>query len=536
MNVLLVIPRYNLGNKASYNYTFPIGLGYISSVLKKGGHSVTCLNLNHYDGTVSDLVAQELDRKKYDVVCSGHLALGYVVIEKIIEAVHNHKSKPYFILGGSIVTSEPEIIIKSLKPDFGIIGEGENTIIELLASLENKGNYENVNGIGYLNKDGSLKLTQPRKPIDDLDSIPYPDFDALEYSTWLDNIHSNDIYNALVDHPRIYPVLASRGCPYQCTFCYHSLGLKYRTREIDSVVEELRSNIKKYRINMVNLFDDLFSINRERMLDFCKKMKALIGELSWDCKWGCQLAVNSVDKEMLDVLKKSGCCWISYGFESMSQKVLASMGKPIKPEQIITAYNLTREANMNIQANFIFGDVAETKETAKETIDAWLKYFKGQVSLGLIQPYPGSELYGHCIRRGIIKDKLNFIRNEMGVEKSYNMTNRMSDEEFNELRNTLLGLYVQHSKYVLPRIRKIDASIYEFTLRCPYCKTKEIYTNLYIPNRWYIAEQLVCRNCYKRFYAVNITKKIANMFYVQLKPLMHFYEKQKDRVLKKKLS
>lgn len=533
MNILIFIPRYKLKNVINYDYTFPLGFGYISSVLKNHGYNVDCVNLNHYNGKIEDLVIEALNKKMYDIVCTGGMALLYIVLEKIIRSVRTHESKPIIVLGGAIVTSEPELMIKSLKPDFGVIGEGEETIIELLESLD-KNNYKDVNGIAYLDKQGTIKITKPRMPIANLDSLPYPDFEGFEYSVWLDNICSNEIFNATEDFPRVYPILASRGCPYQCTFCYHSLGPKYRKRSISNVINEIRHNIKKYRINMINLFDDLFSINRERLLEFCSKMKEIIDQIPGDCKWGCQMAVNSVDKELLQTMKDSGCCLISYGFESMSSEILKSMRKPITPEQILRAYRLTREININIQANFIFGDIAETKKTAEITIDRWIKHFRGQVSLGFIQPYPGSEIYKHCIRKGIINDKLSFIK-QLGVPKAYNMTDNMTDKEFNELKNNLLRTYIRYSKYVLPRIHKRKKGIYDFYVTCPYCKTKMEYKNLRISNRLYIVEYLACRNCYRRFFAVNIVKKIANIFYVQLKPLINFYEKRMDSLLKKKV-
>jgi anaerobic magnesium-protoporphyrin IX monomethyl ester cyclase len=138
LNILLIAPRYVLTDKAQYSYAFPLGIAYISAVLKKARINVTCLNINHYNGSTRDIVKTELDKKKYDVVATGHIGMGYPIVEEIFKAAKEHISKPKIILGGAIITSEPRLMFESLKPDFGVLGEGEETILELLNCIEKK--------------------------------------------------------------------------------------------------------------------------------------------------------------------------------------------------------------------------------------------------------------------------------------------------------------------------------------------------------------------------------------------------------------
>ena len=433
MKLLLVVPRYNLTNKKDYQYVFPLGLGYISAVLKKNNFDIDCINLNHLDGKIDFLLSRILSKNKYDYILTGHIGIGYAVIEKIINAARKHLSKPKVILGGSLLTSEPSLIFNALKPDFGILGEGEVTILELLKSLENKSDLKNLGGIMFWNENKAI-TTKMREPIQDINVLPIPDFEGLGFEEKLNNECNNfNSYN-LFDYPRTYPLLASRGCPFQCTFCYHTLGVKYRERTIDNIMEELEENLRKYKINIIEIIDDLFSINRERLFEFCKRIKKIIDDLPWECKWQCQLTVNSIDREMLRTLKESGCHAISYGFESYSPDVLKSMKKPITPKQIDNAIKLTMEEGLSIQGNFIFGDTAETKETAKETLDYWKKYCKGQTQIGFIQPYPGSQIYDYCIKKGIIKDKLFFIKHKIAHTNWLNMTENMANQEIDQLK------------------------------------------------------------------------------------------------------
>ncbi len=453
MNILLVVPRYNFTNEVSYHYSFPLGFAYISSVLKGAGYPVSILNLNHVSGEINKIVTDELDKNRYDVVCTGNTYLGLLLIQKMVHTIHEHQSKPTIILGGPMVTNEPEVMAKLLRPDFIILEEGEETVLELVSYLKDKKNYENIKGIGYFDANGEVKLTERRIQIENLDTLPYPDFQGLGYEEWLDDQCTNDVYNGIVDDPRPYPILGSRGCAYACTFCYH-FNSKYKLRSIESLIAELRQNIKKYRINIITLYDDLFSANKSRIYDFCNKIKELRNELTWDLKWGCQLAVNVIDKELITTLRDSGCCWISFGFESMSQKVLNSMNKQfITPEQIKQTYFLSKEAKINVQGNFIFGDIAETKETAQETLENWKKHFAGQIYLTFVRPYPGSAIYEYCKKKEIIKDPMEFIKNlDILSENYYNFTESMSDEEFNKLKMTVLRYNIKYSKFVVPHL------------------------------------------------------------------------------------
>ena len=190
MKILLVIPKYNPEDKVNYNYHFPLGLAYISAILKKSGYKVDCLNLNHLEGSIKDVLNKKLDSQLYSFVCTGGNTLTYSIIETILNAAKNHKSKPKTIIGGPIITSEPEIIFKALTPDFGVIGEGEETIIELLKSIEKNKELNKVQGI--ICKEGdNIIITPKRKSIANLDSLPWPDFDGLEGAKQFEHICTN---------------------------------------------------------------------------------------------------------------------------------------------------------------------------------------------------------------------------------------------------------------------------------------------------------------------------------------------------------
>ncbi|MCK5043480.1 radical SAM protein [Candidatus Pacearchaeota archaeon] len=526
MRLLLIVPRYNNTNKIDYNYTFPLGLGYISAVLKKEGHNPDILNLNHHDGTIKNIIKNFLDKKRYDFILTGHSGIGYNVVKEIIDSVRSHVSKPKIILGGAIITSEPTLMFNSLKPDFGIIGEGEVTIIELLKCLEKKGNLEKVDGIIFF-EENKVCSTNKRTLITNLDSIPFPNFENFGIKEQINNMHTNEHFvNNLLDNPKSYSILGSRGCPFNCTFCYHVLGDKHRIRSIKNIIEEIKMAIKNYKINCLLLYDDLFSINKKRLYEFCREIKKLQRETKQKLKWSCQLSVINADREMFKTIKEAGCEIVSWGFESMSSTILKSMKKPITPQQIDKVINLSFEFKMGIQANFIFGDIAETRETAYETLDYWKKKCKGQVSLYFIQPYPKSSIYEHCIEKRIIKNKLDFIANKMYSGIWENMTNSMTDKEFEIVKHEIFKAQRKYRKYIIPlSVKKIKENNYEVKIKCPYCKKEILYKNFCIKNRLLYSYFIMCRECKMRYRMVSFLKKVENNYYPILSIFKKYYSK-----------
>ena len=519
MRILIVVPRSLNKDDINYNYLFPLGLGYISSVLKQAGFQVDCLNLNHRSGNVEKLIHDVLNTAgKFDFVCTGGLSPHYHRVKEIVCAVHSHESNTKIILGGGLISSEPELMLNALNPDFIVIGEGEKAIVELLSCVDINGKPGEVLGIGYRGKSGQIICNKPQPAIMDLDSLPWPDFEIFEFDRYLDNLKPSDQYfYDLFDSPRVYPLVCSRSCPYSCTFCFHPLGNKYRQRSLDSVMSELEFAIKRYRINLIAIYDELFSCDRERVYEFCRRIKKLFEEVPWECRWGCQMRVEGLDEEFLKTMKDAGCYMVSYGFESYSPVVLNSMKKHITTEQIDNAIPVTLKNNVSIQGNFIFGDKAETTQTANETLDYWKRNNYAGIILGFINPYPGTELYNNCIKKMIIRDRLDFIENH--ISANINMTDVMTDEEFDKLRLDIFEAELRYSMYALPlSLSKTDVRTYQIRVKCPHCSEIVEYKNYQISYRLFYNKMLYCRQCRRRFFLVSVLYHYMIKIYLLIYP------------------
>ncbi len=404
MKFLLVVPKFVVNPAMSYD--FPLGLAYISAVLKRAGHEVHCLNLNNFFDKPEDLIAAKISAVDPDVFGTGTLSPFFEQVEEILRAAKKAKPGILTIVGGGVVSADPETSLPMLGADIGVIGEGDETVIELADALENDGDLGGIPGLIFFNSDGDPVRTAPRKAITDLDALPWPDYEGFNADDMVDICNPTDNYFFQTgENPRSLPMIASRSCPYACTFCYHPTGRVYRMRSLDDFFAELDFMIERFGINMIAILDEIFAVKKQRLLDFSARIKP------YGIKWLVQLHVSTVDEEVLEAMHDAGCTYISYGLESANDVVLKSMQKKATRAQIERALELTRKKKIGVQGNFIFGDAAETLETANDTMDWWARHRQYHISLSEIQVYPGSPLYAKARSEGLIPDRREILRN-----------------------------------------------------------------------------------------------------------------------------
>ncbi len=297
MRILLVMPTQV--EKAGDYYEFSMGILYISAVLKKENFDVVCLNLNHIDEAIGKAIERAILSKDIDIVGTGSLSYQYNQVKHILASAKKTKKDIITIAGGGLITSEPELMIKSMQMDFGVIGEGEETIIELIRAIENQGDFSRINGIICKDKKGDIVRTPTRKAAEELDALPFPDYEGFEVEKQLDSLRPNDsIQLTFMDNPRAITLISSRSCPFNCTFCFHPTGNKYRQRSLDSFFKELEYFVKKYELNMVEIMDELFAGDTNRVNEFCRRIKP------FNLMWYAQIRADTkITPETLSMLK-----------------------------------------------------------------------------------------------------------------------------------------------------------------------------------------------------------------------------------------
>jgi radical SAM superfamily enzyme YgiQ (UPF0313 family) len=507
-NLLIIIPRWNQDeytSEPSYSYMFPMGIPYLCAAMKKDGIPFDVLNLNTSIGIIETAIQLKLREQSYSIVATGANSIYYNQLNCIIKTVKAFSEEITTVLGGIIVSTKPELIMNAIHPDYGLSGDCDYSFPKLVRKI-NSGTDCKIGGLLFWNSDKTLnmELLSGEQECIDLDSLPFPDFESCDYLEWLDKTPSNNPFYFHIgpyDYPRVYPIMGSRGCPYHCTFCYHTN--KYLERSLNSLFSELETIIPKYNITHVFLYDDCFLNNSTRVNDFCDRFQLLRECLKRDVFYAIQGIVSTVNEKLLLRLKETGCVSISYGFESYSASVLKSMKKPIFPEQIDSAYRLTRKAGMNVQASFIFGDSAETVSTYKATLDYWKNTCANQVSLAMVTPYPNSEIYQKCLKRKVISDELAYLRDDLPKSPRMNFTDNMSCSEYKKMARDIdsyLANYCPGTSALSFSKSTVADHHFQAELRCPVCHKVFKIDNLLLANdkcrKYYeILTSVICKHC-----------------------------------------
>ncbi len=425
LNVLYVIPRYRTYGMEGH-YVMPMGILYVSAYVKRSGiANVYTLNLNHVEGEEYYILQSCITRNSIGFVGIGGLSGEYSDIARIVSYVRKIDGDVVIQVGGGIMTADPEVAMKAMPDaDYGIIGEGEQTSVELISAIAGKQDVASVDGIIYRDADG-LKRTKRRVEIENLDTLPFPDYEGFDYAEYL------RLNPDLSDDGKKYSqvsVIGGRSCKYNCTFCFHPSGSKYRQRSLDSIFGEIDYLVKNYDISYIALREELFATDNERVRQFCERVK------SYDFDWSIQLRIDSINQELVDMLKGTRCRYLFVGVESADDRVLKSMRKGITLAQIEQALDMLKDAGLNSRSGVIFGDTVETFESAMFTLE-WFKknYTRYRMFVDMIIAFPGSVLYKRACESGVIPNPVEFLKDGCPIVN----VSQMDDAEFATLVTTI---------------------------------------------------------------------------------------------------
>ena len=411
MKVCLVSPllqhNYLLGD-ISAKYP-PLGLGYIAAVLEKEGHEVKIIErkllVNYSDEPQKYL--KEADRKtKEDLLAFNPDIVGITsttpaVMDafRVARLVKRLDNKILTVIGGSHPSTMAEYTLKQCDElDIVCRGEGEFVMLEIANCVEHR----QIKGISYRNN-GVVSSNEDRDSFEELDKMPYPArhlFDAKFY-------FSEDVAVMRGTIMRGATIFTARGCPFRCAFCLSThlarlVNGKYtRFHSPEYIANEIEFLIDRYRINAINILDDMFAINKKRAISICEMF---IGRgLHKKIKYNVNLRVDSVDAELLKILKESGCINIVYGCESGSEHTLKLMKKNTTVYKNIEAIELTKKAGITCDVNILIGIPGETEDDLIETINFLKKTRPDKIRVAKLYPLPGTPVFIELVRAGIIQ-------------------------------------------------------------------------------------------------------------------------------------
>ena len=393
MKVLLVQPPHYYGTNSRPPSSFPLGIAYIARALKNAGHVVETFDIYAHQFSHSEVRHRISNlNREFDALCVSALSTQYAYVKWLINELKLRFDRP-LILGNALATFNMEVVFKHTKADICVISEGEETIVEL---LDNLGNLSAVKGIAY-RESGKIIVNPRREYISDLDSINFPERDMFAMDIYLK-------HTCLWSNPEIrtIDIISARGCPYDCNFCSRTFS-GIRLRSVANIIEEIEELRSKYDFKGIKFNDELTLINKQRTYELCAYLKK--SKLSWIC----QGRVNVVDRDLLKVMKDSGCKALGFGVESGSNKILANMNKGITAEQAVAAINATKEAGIEPIIQMMFGYPGEDDRSLEETVNFFKKVRSPTMQFSMTTALPGTRLYQDARNNNLINNEDQYL-------------------------------------------------------------------------------------------------------------------------------
>ena len=429
MKVLLIVPEIRLDSAPNH---FPFWAGILAAIVENKGGQVGILDLNalraNYDNiqVPSDVIAKEISSEKWDIVGIGGLTTTYSRIKQLSPLIKKYAPDSLFVGGGGWSTYNPTEILELIPElDLIAIGEGEETFADLYDQVNNNStDFDNVKGLCIRDKTLGYRFTAPRALIADLNTVPYPAYDLMEseiYFGYSSLSLSVDSYNS----KRRVSTVWERGWPRGCTFCSHNgmsridlqniygegdrkegeklvrlsdkendtFQLPARWPTPEYAVNNIKLLIKKFNVDFISIMDENMTSNLKWTKEFCD---LYVKEgLDKTVKWGTLGDAPSVavKPEIIEIMKNSGCAYISFGFESASDKVLnEDIGKGQLRVHLQKTVDTVRKAKMTPITTFMIGNMHENINDLMETVDFWIQN-GAEIDPFICTPYVGSPIF-----------------------------------------------------------------------------------------------------------------------------------------------
>ena len=467
MRILLINPMSSRkppvrGRKAH----FPISLGLIAACLKENGFTV-----NVFDNEVECLNKYELNdfigNSEYDVYGITASAPNYSYIKGLSKKIRDLKNKPV-LLGGPLSTYSYELVLKNTCVDICVLGEGEETAVDLLEKMDS---LEKIPGIAYI-KNGEVKRSPQRILEKSRDEYPFPAYELFkmepylkrelgQYEGWGSRYLNEDVSGV-----KTLGLITGIGCPYNCKFCTKSV-IKTRLRSVDNIISEIEFCMDKFNIKGVRFLDDLLILSERRTLELCEKIKPL------DILWSGQARTNVINDKLAEAMKDAGCVGVGFGYESGSDSLLKAMNKKVTVKDHKRATQAAKKSGMAIRVQIMFGYPGENKGSINETIKFFEEVEIPPRRFNILTPLPGSEIYDECIGKNIIKnedeylEKVSALEGGFGTKKILINLTEMPDEEYEELLSYAEKIMEENYKRIFRKTYGLWAFLkeHEFFLR-----------------------------------------------------------------------
>ncbi|NQT47155.1 MAG: cobalamin B12-binding domain-containing protein [Candidatus Omnitrophica bacterium] len=423
----------------AYVITPPLGIGYLSAYLRARNINSRIIDPMQGEGLSLQETAEKIRSVTPQLVGIYASTDMIPATKELIGALKKVAPGCLICIGGPHATVLPEEALKELAVDFAIMGEGEETLFELVSMLKaGRGDFENVKGLAFRKEDGRVIMAPRRRPIEEIDEIPMPSWDEIDPHLYMDAPHG--IYTK---HRPFAPIITSRGCPYQCTFCASGViwGNKMRFRSAEKVVDEIESLVTRFEIRELHIIDDNFTISKPHAEGICDEMIRRGLNIPWQAPSGVR--IDSLDEDLIKKLKASGCYKLAIGIESGNQQILDRARKSLDLRRVEGQINMIKRHKILLHGFFILGLPGETRETVECTLKYAKKLKLDTAQFTLFVPLPGSAIFDEWTKE---KGVAQYRWDEFTMYKSVYSTEELSASDLRRLQKSVLIRY-----YSVPR-------------------------------------------------------------------------------------
>lgn len=364
----------------------PLGLAYLASISKTKGVDVKIVDANIEQLPIKEIVRRAVEYRPDILGVTMTTPVFNTAVEIITEIKKNISVTA--ITGGPHPSALPSETLNTGVVDIVCRGEGEETLLDIFEWFKKKKTLKDIPAIDYLNN-GGLASNGARDFIDNLDKLPFPDWDGFS----LDGYSGSERKENLS-----LPITTSRGCAAKCCFCYKTFGHRYRFRSPENVVEEIGYLKSRYNIHEFIVIDDSFALINERVKEICRLIIDRKLNLPWTVPSG--IRVSPISENLLNLMKKSGCYRVFFGAESGDPEILKNINKGVTLSQIKQAVNLAKRVGLEVGVFFMIGNLGEDEETINKTIRFSLELNPDFAIFNIATPYPGTLFYEKVKQEG----------------------------------------------------------------------------------------------------------------------------------------
>jgi anaerobic magnesium-protoporphyrin IX monomethyl ester cyclase len=419
------------------NYWQPLGTLYVAAAMQKAGHEVRFYNgafMSH-----EEIISQVKEfQPKFTGLYS--TAFGWEKAKRTAAALKNLPGEVFITVGGPYPVAVQEECLRDC-PDIDVVvtGEGEITVVEMLARLESGRDLEGVGGVAF-RQAGNIKKNPPRPLITDLDSLPFPARELLgEAGKYIPP-------PATYKRKPVAVIMTARGCNRHCLYCFQidkhrKSGIRYRS--VENVMTEIELVLSQ-GYKEIKFIDDTLAADYTRAMRIATEIK----RRRLDFTWFASAVVNQVDKPLLQAFKDAGCWAILFGAESGVQKDLNAIRKGITPDQIRSAVKAAKEVGLTVYTPFLFGIPGQTYEDGLKSIEFALELDPDIANFHAITPFPGTELYDNIDKYGTMSEDLTDFTYQGAAFVPYTMTR----DEIAELRQLALKRFYSRPRFLWRRL------------------------------------------------------------------------------------